>query len=466
MSMILPKLWLARIPKYWDRIIPKNYPESTSEFSVMYSTQEIAKAVEEMEKNVNTEESVLNNEDFVAENTFVSDYLGTYDVSGASGELTLLSPVEVTANNVSVLALHLNAENNEWEKVEDAQIIDGYVWGTLESFSPIAVFLVKRESYIDDSKSNYKGPMFVCNGLATTIFSNEDGKVIARDANGKETEITSDMVIAGGSVDGTDLESTYIYCKGKVPNKIITGSFGLEDKSVSVKNAVVIFDSVESEKGIMGSGYMNKIENLDITVLNSKINYVGTGDSINRATNKDSNTVETCSLAGNSWVKKSNIKVKNSVIEIVYGGGASGLTYTDSANLEVDGGNYKWITAGGSNGASGSCNLTVKNATSENIQSVNRGTINEAKMNVIDSKVNLFCGGNKESDVTGKILNNVSVNINGGEVVLSQGTQEGKLIETAEQALSLIKEVNVIKTTDLTYADNAEEVLGGIIKFI
>lgn len=466
MSMILPKLWLARIPKYWDRIIPKNYPESTSEFSVMYSTQEIAKAVEEMEKNVNTEESVLNNEEFVAENTFVSDYLGTYDVSGASGELTLLSPVEVTANNVSALALHLNTANNEWEKVEDAQIIDGYVWGTLESFSPIAVFLVKRESYIDDSKSNYKGPMFVCNGLATTIFSNEDGKVIARDANGKETEITSDMVIAGGSVDGTDLESTYIYCKGKVPNKIITGSFGLEDKSVSVKNAVIIFDSVESEKGIMGSGYMNKIENLDITVLNSKINYVGTGDSINRATNKDSNTLETCSLAGNSWVKKSNIKVKNSVIEIVYGGGTSGLTYTDSANLEIDGGNYKWITAGGSNGASGSCNLTVKNATSENIQSVNRGTINEAKMNVIDSKVNLFCGGNKESDVTGKILNNVSVNINGGEVVLSQGTQEGKLIETAEQALSLIKEVNVAKTTDLTYADNAEEVLGGIIKFV
>ena len=308
--------------------------------------------------------------------------------------------------------------------------------------------------------------MFVCNGLATIIFSNEDGKVIARDANGKETEITSDMVIAGGSVDGTDLESTYIYCKGKVPNKIITGSFGLEDKSVLVKNAVVIFDSVESEKGIMGSGYMNKIENLDITVLNSKINYVGTGDSINRATNKDSNTLETCSLAGNSWVKKSNIKVKNSVIEIVYGGGASGLTYTDSANLEIDGGNYKWITAGGSNGASGSCNLTVKNVTSENIQSVNRGTINEAKMNVIDSKVNLFCGGNKESDVTGKILNNVSVNINGGEVVLSQGTQEGKLIETAEQALSLIKEVNVAKTTDLTYADNAEEVLGGIIKFV
>lgn len=466
MSMILPKLWLARIPKYWDRIIPKNYPESTSEFSVMYSTQEIANAVEEMEKNVNTEESVLNNEEFVAENTFVSDYLGTYDVSGASGELTLLSPVEVTANNVSALALHLNTANNEWEKVEDAQIIDGYVWGTLESFSPIAVFLVKRESYIDDSKSNYKGPMFVCNGLATTIFSNEDGKVIARDANGKETEITSDMVIAGGSVDGTDLESTYIYCKGKVPNKIITGSFGLEDKSVSVKNAVIIFDSVESEKGIMGSGYMNKIENLDITVLNSKINYVGTGDSINRATNKDSNTLETCSLAGNSWVKKSNIKVKNSVIEIVYGGGTSGLTYTDSANLEIDGGNYKWITAGGSNGASGSCNLTVKNATSENIQSVNRGTINEAKMNVIDSKVNLFCGGNKESDVTGKILNNVSVNINGGEVVLSQGTQEGKLIETAEQALSLIKEVNVAKTTDLTYADNAEEVLGGIIKFV
>ena len=112
MSMILPKLWLARIPKYWDRIIPKNYPESTSEFSVMYSTQEIAKAVEEMEKNVNTEESVLNNEEFVAENTFVSDYLGTYDVSGASGELTLLSPVEVTANNVSVLALHLNTANN------------------------------------------------------------------------------------------------------------------------------------------------------------------------------------------------------------------------------------------------------------------------------------------------------------------------------------------------------------------
>ena len=51
----LPKLLLGRIQKYWDRIMPADYPYSSSEFSLKFDTDEIKAAVEKFENELETE---------------------------------------------------------------------------------------------------------------------------------------------------------------------------------------------------------------------------------------------------------------------------------------------------------------------------------------------------------------------------------------------------------------------------
>ena len=41
MDYKLPKIWMGRIQKYWDKFIPKGFPVSSSKFSLKYETEEI-----------------------------------------------------------------------------------------------------------------------------------------------------------------------------------------------------------------------------------------------------------------------------------------------------------------------------------------------------------------------------------------------------------------------------------------
>ena len=141
MQYSLPKLWLARIPDIWDRHMPANYPVSSSEFSLSFGDEETRNAVIEMEHNLGTDESIIT-EEILPENCVMTGYVGTYDVLAESGVETLLSPERVDTDNV--IAMHYavtdGEENGEWVQIEDIEVRDGYVWGTLTDFSPIAIF--------------------------------------------------------------------------------------------------------------------------------------------------------------------------------------------------------------------------------------------------------------------------------------------------------------------------------------
>ena len=119
MKYSLPKLWLARIPEIWDRTLPANYPRSSSEFSLSYSSQEVLDAVMEMETNLGTDESII--ESVVPEGSVCSGYLGTYDVTGESGVETLLSPERVNTDNI--IAMHYDTENDKWSQIQDAHLL-------------------------------------------------------------------------------------------------------------------------------------------------------------------------------------------------------------------------------------------------------------------------------------------------------------------------------------------------------
>ena len=159
---ILPKLWLQYIQKYWEKKIPTDYPESSSEFSFIY-TEEEKDAIEEMEKNLDTEESIISPE-VVPEHSAVWTYVGTYNVTGTAGERTLLCPQQIPDTAVGAACYHYDDESGEWNLIEGTEVVDGYVWGTLESFSPICTVTFRRDSYVDDSQAQFKGPVYVCNG--------------------------------------------------------------------------------------------------------------------------------------------------------------------------------------------------------------------------------------------------------------------------------------------------------------
>ena len=281
-NMILPKIWLGVIQKYWDKKVPTDIPASSSEFSLTFSSPEVAKVVADMESNVGTENSVIK-EEMIPENTFVSSYLGTYDVQGEVGAVTLLSPEKVPSNSSDIIALHYNEESKEWETIEDAHIVDGYVWGTLSSFSPVAVFTVRKDSYLDESNTIVKNyPVYVCNGNSTQIYENEDGVVFAKNMNTQvETELPKNCAIFGGTVDGTDLDSTSVTIigvkEGKLRN-VTPGSLCREENKVAKLNNAKIYVKDSDLYLLNGSNYKCHTENLDMVIIDSKIYGVGTGD--------------------------------------------------------------------------------------------------------------------------------------------------------------------------------------------
>ena len=48
----LPKIWLGRIQKYWDKIMPNDYPVSDSVFALKFDTEEITAAVVKFEDEI------------------------------------------------------------------------------------------------------------------------------------------------------------------------------------------------------------------------------------------------------------------------------------------------------------------------------------------------------------------------------------------------------------------------------
>ena len=110
---------LEYIESIWKKPIPKDYPEGTTSFSRRYDSEDERQAVLTMEENLATEESIL--ADVVPETQFVSNYVGTYNVTGEPGEEVLLSPERVRTDDV--VAMHyveVDNQSGEWVQIEDA----------------------------------------------------------------------------------------------------------------------------------------------------------------------------------------------------------------------------------------------------------------------------------------------------------------------------------------------------------
>lgn len=464
---ILPKLWLQAIPKYWvERRIPNKYPTDTSsEFSRYFNTREISEAVKYMEKNLESDDSIL--VDIVPENCIISGYLGTYNVSGETNERVLLSPQRVPDNAVGVIAMHYEETSDSWVEINDIELKDGYVYGILDSFSPIAVFTLGKDTFIDTSHELSDNDIFVCNGIPIKIVKNEDNESIIVDSYGRETKLNN-MWIVGGTIDGTDVNSTSISAVDIDDlAKIFAGSICTEtDKIVNVNSASVYIDNCIFDS-LTGNGYNNRMENLSFDIRNSAFTTVIGLSNVYKigSAKKDSNYGVDLGFGANAYLAKATVKLNNVTGDLVYLGGNNGLSYVHSVNATMTNCHNDTVTTGGSNGYTKSVNLTMEDCyLSGCLQTVNRGKVGYSNITLKNNTIKkVFIGGSTDSDVNGEI-ESVKYHIkSGNDISLHVGTNKGEVLDSVS-AKNIIDSLRVSRTNYIGYLDDANVILKDIIR--
>ena len=458
----LPKLWLGRIQKYWDKVMPVNYPTSGSTFSLKFETVEVKAAVEKMEEEIGAEGSIVT--ELAPEGTMVTNYVGTYDVVGTPGEKTLLSPEKVDTN--SVLVLHLVEDN--WEVVEDVTVENGYVWGTLENFSPVAVFEYAKTFHMEEAEPTISKdyPILVCEGNPIKV-TEVDGVVKVQDLKtGLVHEITEKTTIVGGSIDGSTIESVDIVVEGiksDLINKIYVGSaYSVPEiqkcEPATVKTAKIsIKDS--GIRGITGSIGAVRVDSLNINANNCTAYFYGFGESTTR--NGEANP-ENPTLENNCWVMNASMNLINCEVTYVYIGGNCGYTLVDNAIANFEGCKFTVLTSGGSNGRVNNYNIVAKNSVCGWALTTNRGYVGKGKItldNCIDTVANI---GSLTKETLSKSFDFIKFNICGSKpITISAGSYNATRL-TKEMVADKV-EIDVERYVNCSYTEGSEEILADVI---
>ena len=459
----LPKFWMGRIQKYWDKFVPSDYPVSSSTFSVSFPSDVVAAAVAKMEDEIMSESCVAL--EVIPENTYVSNYVGVYDVEGTSGELTLLCPEKVSSENV--VALHYNEETDAWENIEDIQIIDGYVWGTLESFSPIAIFEYKNdivivEGTIDGIHKNCEC-VVVGNGNAIKVYG-EDDKVFVVGPSGVPVEITKKANIVGGTIDGTPIESTNVSIVGVKNRDLVERVYGgsvlnnteeLPNTTINTINVKIIDSDINL---VTGSAGAVRVNTSNVNIKDSIVDNVATGQSMLTGIRDTSVSGADPDFACNVWVKNSNLFVSNSKIVLLFTAGNAGNQYTNNAYCKAENCQIEIFTAGGgSNGKTDFDIAELVNCEIKVFQTVNRGKAGSVKTKIDKCQIEkLYIGGETEDKTVTGTTGSVKLDISTGIYNFVAGTNGGEVITTND----IIDIIKVSRSAEVTISDELLEILG------
>lgn len=514
---LLPKIWLERIQKYWETEIPKDLPKAeegkATEFDNKLSAEDKT-AVSTLVENTKSEDSPVVKA--APKNTYVKDVVSTYNVTATKGDTTniLLSPNKVN-DNANVVALY--KDGKDWKAATDVSVKNGYVYGTIPTVSTdategtntdsthasttptpaegevtkaasknpvtyvVAVFEVKKDiEEVTTITSKDASSLYACNGNLVTILDNKDGGVVLTNKNsGKQITLKEGASIFGGSLDGTEIDSTSIYVKAKNDPKIsiYAGSSWNGDNPVYAKSIkAIVEDSIIHS--VVGSDGKVRTNDLAITVSNSTVNNtIGANNSYSAIYGVDANAdvvtkatpenYHKLGLGANSWTKKSVITLKNVINnKIVCSGTASGYSYTEDATLTIDGGKFICIIAGGSNGATTKATLNIKNITADVLQVANEGLVGSADVIISDSKIAMiFADGNEANkSATGTIDGPINIEINapkkiGSDSYLIYAGTNGGVALTKDLADKLINKIKVSRNTNYRIADDSKDIL-------
>lgn len=270
--------------------------------------------------------------------------------------------------------------------------------------------------------------IFLANGTPITIeATEEEGYDAVIKWDGGQQLVTKEVGVFGGyHNDTTEKVDTSITMNGGTVRNIIGG--GLHASEVGT--AEITLNGGTVTVAIYGGGYDG---------------YVWGGEHCT-CSNK-TNTAET--------VKESTVRVDNVVIEVNGGsvtyvmGGGGGYNYVGSTSVTINAletpANY--VVAAGTNGYTGSADLTVNGGEIETVKGAMRGTTEDVEILITDGTVeNVYAAAPSGSDSENATVNKTAVMITGGDITsVSTGTS-GANNEAATEA-ELIYDEEVVDET-------------------
>ena len=458
MCYTLPKIWKGRIQKYWDKLMPSpsSYPNSGSEFSLKFDTPEITDAVSQMEAEIGTEESVIN--DLLPENVYLGSYVGVYDVKATPGELTLLSPEKVDSEEY--IAVHYNAENEAWENIEDTQLIDGYVWGTLEDFSPVAIFTYHKEIHHESSIEGVSGSSYIiCEGNTVQGTKRDDKFYVTNMNSGYEIEVPQGTILVGGSADGSAIDTTSITLIDINTNthiaKVVGGSLYVGEGNTTVNEINVNF--IRSAGTCTGSFGAVRTNVANFNMEDSVLAWFGVGEGFRGVNDSNPN------FGSRAWLGKANIKMVNVRSYLTFCGQNCEYFYVDETEGYFEGGQHDYLINGGSNARTNKTSLVANGVKIGIYQSTNRGDVAQASAKFTNCNVDhLFVGGDPtDSTVTGTTQKlRIEINAGNGVYNIENGTEAGVAL-TAEDIERIVEFVKVSRNAgEITISDDYKALLG------
>lgn len=280
---------------------------------------------------------------------------------------------------------------------------------------------------------------FFANGTEITISARTDGIAGATISwDGGSTNVPSDINVFGGAHADPLTYNTKVTMNGGTIKNIFGG--GLHESYVGTAEVIVNGGTVT---GSITAGGANILANSD--------------NCAPKASNSEGSATR---------VVSANLTINDGVATNVFGGG-EGYGYTKTASTIINGGTFQYVTAGGSNGYTANAALNVTNGEITVMQSVNRGDMDSAIMEVTGGNIQrLYVGGEEgDSTVTGTI-EAVGLDISGSSKVqnLYLGTSGGQVIGTNGNDVSVI--VAIYEGADVHIANPDQFSDDMLIKYI
>jgi len=224
---------------------------------------------------------------------------------------------------------------------------------------------------------------FFANGVEITIEAPTTGEGAVIKWEGGSRQVGKEAYIFGGMHDDNTEVSTKITMNGGTVKNIFGG--GLHLSNTKESNVIINGGIVTSVMGGGASSLTNACG-----CVNGTTWHAGDGKT------------SPCKT------ETANVTIDGGTVKSTVFGGGEGISYTGTANLTINDGNLEnaWVTGGGSNGHTETVNLMINGGTISVVQSVNRGTVDEATVVVFGGEIeNLYAGGESPETIPGDVVN-------------------------------------------------------------
>lgn len=269
--------------------------------------------------------------------------------------------------------------------------------------------------------------IFIANGNEITISERTDSNPGASItwATGSMNVGENTRIIGGLHNDDTKLAKTSIIMNGGTVYSVVGG--GLHKSYVEETNVVINGGKIKD--GVIGGGASSFVIDADTP------SYYA-GDP----------------LLSPNVVINANVAINGGVMNTVFGGG-EGISNTKRANVVISDGTINYVTAGGANGHTEEALVDIEGGKIQVLQSVNRGDINTANVNITGGEVvNAYIAGETDSSVTGEIKL-ANLHILGGSVTnVEAGYNKGSK-EEAKDVVNLSYVDSAVENIDSTYIE-------------